>query len=234
MAQSEYDPVESVAKGAVKAAIEWTEEKILQVYRDFKNKKLAFIEDPETIECAKKQRQKGEWAHFKTYMPYDEEVYTLFQTGLTLREYEEKNKQVDSIVKRILKRYKSKGLHVAWFAQNGLFSKYVANILETGATTQATKSEVENLFKNIDDKVVFINQKYGLKPKLKIGEIITKIHAHSPETFIISSVGGAMKVCEKIKNGVMKQLSAKYICEFYESEQKGKLIYFLNRIEDFE
>ena len=94
------------------------------------------------------------------------------------------------------------------------------------------RSEVKDLFKNIDDKVVFISQKYGLKPKQKVGEIISKIHAHSPEIFIISSIRGAMKACEIIKDGVMKKLSDEYDCEFYESEQKGKLIYFLNRIPD--
>ena len=230
--QSDCDPVESATKGAVKAGIEWSEEKILQVYQDFKNKKLAFIEDRETIDRIQKQRRKGEWEHFKTYTPYDEEIYILFQTGLTLRELEETEdrKKIDDIIKKIHKRYKTKGIHIAWFAQNGLFSKYVTNILETGATTQQTRDEVKILFGNIDNKVAFIS--YKSKPKQKVGEIIAKIRVNSPETFIISSVGGAMKACEKIKDEVMQQLSSQYFCEYYESEQKGKKIYFLNRIAE--
>lgn len=41
-----------------------------------------------------------------------------------------------------------------------------------------------------------------------------------------------MKSCEKIKDEVMKQLSSQYFCEYYESEQKGKKIYFLNRMAE--
>ena len=228
--QSDCDPVESAAKGAVKAGIEWSEEKILQVYQDFKNKKLAFIEDRDTIDRIQKQRRKGEWEHFKAYTPYDESVYILFQTGLTLRELEDDVKKTDSIIRKIYKRYKTKGVHIAWFAQNGLFGKYITNLLEAGSTTKQIREEVKTLFDNIDNRVAFIS--FKSKPKQKVGEVVAKLRAHSPEIFIISSVGQTMNICEKIKNEIMKQVSAEYFCEFYESEQKGKRIYFLNRITE--
>ena len=105
--QSDCDPVESATKGAVKAGIEWSEEKIMQVYQAFKTKKLAFIEDRETIDRIQKQRRKGEWEHFKTYTPYNEVVYILFQTGLTLRELEDDVKKTDAIIRKIYKRYEA-------------------------------------------------------------------------------------------------------------------------------
>lgn len=223
------DVLSSTAKGATEGILEWSDSKISKYIEDFKNKKLAFIQDPEFINQIKLNRKKGEWAFFKTYTPYNDEVYALYQTGMTLRDYENDRIKSDLIIKKILKRYKIRGLHIAWFAQNALFSKYVGNILEKGATTEEIRCEVKNLFENIDNKVAFISKEDGKRYKQKTVQIVTKINAHTPETFIISSVGGAIKACEKIKDNVMQIFDGDYQCEYYHSEQKGKQIYFLNR-----
>ena len=98
------DPVESAAKGAVKAVLEYSEEKLKELVERFKNKDLVFIQDKEIIEIAKEQRAKGEWAFFKIYVK-DNDLRILFQMGLTLRELEKKLrivfKEIDDIDKEV-------------------------------------------------------------------------------------------------------------------------------------
>ncbi len=144
--------------------------------------------------------------------------------GLTLR-----NKGFATLKKKILhnRKYGRRGLHIAQFVQNGLFGKYLVNILETVSSEEELKIEIKILFDNIENRVVFIRTTDKLQQKIR--EIVTKIEAHSPNTFIISSIGSAKLNCETIKNGVMEQISSDYACELYASEQKNRMIYFLNR-----
>jgi len=222
------DPIESASKGGAKAILEWSEEKLDLLIKKLKDKDIAFIQDDETIKLAKEQREKGEWHFFKNYVK-NRDFRILFQMGLTLRALETEGKDFDLLTKKIVKKYDVKGLHIAHFVQNGLFSKYIGNVLESASSSEELTFEIEYIFNNIDNVATFIRATD--KPKQKIGEIVTKIQAHSPRTFIISSVGGAMSNCEKVKNGVIQKISSEYTCELYESEQKSRKIYFLNRTE---
>lgn len=224
---SEEKIIEATSKGITKGTLEWTEEKVINLIKKFKNKNLAFIQDEEAINDAKEQRKKGEWAFFNKYIK-NKDYHILFQIGLTLRSYEQQRKDFRPLQRKVINKYGEWGLHIVHFVQNGLFSKYIGNILERISSDKEIKSEVETLFKNIDNTVVYIRRTDN--PKQKINMIITKIRAHSPETFIISSIGGATDNCKGIKNGVMREVSSDYECEEYQAEgRQGKRVYFLNK-----
>jgi hypothetical protein len=72
------DPLESAAKGATEGALGWTEEKVKQLARKFKDRKVAFVQNPETIEVAKEQRNSSEWGLFRNYVD-DERLHILFK-----------------------------------------------------------------------------------------------------------------------------------------------------------
>ena len=220
---SSDDPIESATQGATKAVLDYSFDRLKQLIKRFGDRNIAFIEDPETIGIAKDLRNKGEFVFFKENVE-DKELHILFQMGLTLRELEIKGKVLNQLKEKIRDKYGAKGLHIAHFVQNGLFSKYLGNILEKLSRFEL-KSEIQELFAHIENKVIFIKQKDDIKQK--VNEIITKINAHSPETFIISSVGSATKICEVIKTKVIQGISSNYTCELNES--KDKVIYFLNR-----
>ena len=119
------------------------------------------------------------------------------------------------------------GIHAAYFVQNGLLNKYIGNVLGRMTTIDKLKSEVKELLENIDDKVVFIKKTDRIN--LKSREIVNKIDAHSPKTFIISSAHRvAMKICKEVKESVMNEIS-EYESETYEA--KDKMIYFINRTD---
>ena len=228
METSSEDSLASATEGVTKGVLSWTEQKIKEYVVKFRNKDIAFVEDPETINLAKKQRKTSEWNLFKDYIE-NPDLRILFQMGLTLRRLEKKKEQrhLESLRDKILNKYDANGLHIAQFVQNGFFGKFIGNILERTATPQKLKFEIENLFQNIEKTTIFIKQLDNVDKKTD--EIVTKILANSPNTFIICSSGSATAKCEKIKGKVMKRISG-YIAELYKTEFKE--IYFINRLEE--
>ena len=219
------DPVESVSAGVAKGVLSWTEEKIKGLIVKFHNRDIAFVEDPETINLAKKQRKTSEWAVFKQYVD-DPDLRILFQMGLTLRRLEKHQKPLESLREKIKNKYHLEGLHIAQFFQNGFFLKHYTHLLESGLTSEELEVEIPNLLGSINRTVVWIAQ--ADNEEIRIDEIVTKIHANSPKTLIICSTKSAMGKCESIKKKVMKRIIG-YDVELYKTDIKE--IYFLNRKE---
>jgi len=228
--ESSLDPIESAAKGLTKGTLEWTHEKLKEWVIKFKDKDLAFIKDIETINLVKEQRETGEWDLFKKYVG-DGKLRILFQMGLTFRklEKEKKHLELDALRKKTFNKFNAKGLHIAEFVQNDLFSKYIGNRLNRAVTSHKLKFEIDDLFNNLENRVAFIQVVHQEKIEKKADEIITKIQANSPDTFIISGSGLAIGVCEQIKEKIVSAISG-YEEELYKIEDKK--IFFLNRIED--
>lgn len=82
------DPIESATKGVIKASVEISAEKLNELVKKFKNKKIAFVEDSDTIKRIQRQKEKGEWKIFKDFIK-DNDLRILYRVGLTLREYED-------------------------------------------------------------------------------------------------------------------------------------------------
>ena len=147
--------------------------------------------------------------------------------GLTLRRLEEEGKPVEDLRAKIYRKHEAKGLHVAQFVQNGLFGKYLNNILPRIQNPKKLVGEIDKFFKNLDHYTLFVRKIDD--PQKKTAEVLSKIHAHSPKVFILSSMQIiAMDTCEQIKKGVMSKLSG-YTVESYKSEEK--LNYLISKVE---
>ncbi len=219
------DPIESAAKGATKGVLEFSRDSLKEFIKKLKNKELAFIEDIETIEIAKEQRNKSEWKFFKRFIN-DKDLSVLFQLGLTLRRLEEDGKPVDPLLKKIVNKYDVKGVHIAQIIQSGIFSKYIGNILDKSPSEQRLKNELEKFFADVDKTVIFIRNTDDINKKA--AEMVTKIRSYSPETFVITGMGTAKDVCKDVFKNVMNEISD-YNVENYSTENRK--IYFLNRIK---
>lgn len=226
--RSKKDPPNDVVREATKGALDWTVEKVHELIIRFKERKLAFVSDVETINTAREQRKTPEWIFFKDNVK-NSDLRILFHMGLTLRKLEDEGRSLElhNLRTRIFRKYDEEGLHVAQVVQNGIFSKYLGIVLDRVPTSDKLKSEILSLFKNIENTVSFIQKKDEKKVEKKTNEIASKILAHSPKTFILSSIGKAMDTCEQIQNSVMARISD-YESELYQS--KTKRIYFLNKI----
>ena len=117
--------------------------------KKLQNKELAFIEDIETIEIAKEQRNKSEWKLFKQFIN-DKDLSILFQMGLTLRRLEEDNKLVEPLLRKILDKYDTKGIHIAQIVQSGIFSKFIGNVLDKSPSDHKLRHEIEKFFADVD------------------------------------------------------------------------------------
>lgn len=222
---SSEDPLKSVVKGTVEGLLEWSDEQVKQLAQKFKDRKIAFCQDAEIIRVAKEQRQTSEWELFLQYVE-DDRLHILFQMGLTLRRLEKNQKQRETLRGRIMKKYGAEGLHISQFVQNGFFPKYLSIILERATTTEQTRLEIKNLFKNIEITNSFIQNADSVEKEA--ATIVARIQSHSPNTYIISGSRSATNKCKRVKDIVMRKISG-YREELYRTEIKE--VYFLNKVD---
>ena len=216
MATSSEEVIVDVTAGVTKGLLDKAEEWAKKFAQKFINKDVSFIENGELIQLAKDQKRKVEWTLFADYVK-ERKFRVLFQMGLALRKLEKDGKNFEELQRKIVNRYQHTGLHIAYFVQNGLFSKYLGILLARGISQQQLGAEIINLFNNIDTRALFIDNDNDLTQKA--AEVVTKIRAHTPETFIISSAGSACNKCEEIKKMVMEQISSDYTPELYQAEE---------------
>lgn len=217
--------IEGAAKGAAKAGLEYTEEKIKKLVEGFRNRKISFVEDSDVIKQIQKQKRKAEWTLFNRYI-INKDLRVLFQMGLTLRDYEKEKKDHEFLIHKIRKKYGKEGVHFAWFVQNGIFNKYISILMDSDIEEDQLKYKINSFLDNIDNYITFVSLKDKKEIEKKINEISIKITAHSPDLFILSSMGDAMPICEQIINEIQDSIS-KYDCELFDSPHKGRKIYFL-------
>lgn len=224
------DSVASTAEGVTKGILNWTEDKIKGVVERFNNNDIAFVQDPETINLAKEQRKTSEWNLFKQYIN-DHDLHILFQMGLTLRKLERKKERVESLRGKIIDKYDTKGLHISQLIQNGFFNRFLANALERTPTPQQLKFEIKSFLDNIERTVVFVKDYDNVDYKTK--EIIVRIQANSPRTFMVCGSGYAKQKCDQIGEIMQKwvhERAISYDYEIYVTENKR--VYFLNKSEE--
>jgi len=217
------DPIERAAKGAAEGFLVWSEDKIKKFARQFKDRKIAFVQNPKTIETAKEQKKTSEYDFFENYVA-DGDLRILFQMGLTLRKVEKNKHHCNQLRQRIVNRYGAEGLHIAQFVQNGLFSKYFATLMERGLTVEQTCYEIKKFFDNIEITVSYIQNEDSVQKEA--AAIITRIQGHSPNIYIISGSKSATQKCRQVKSKVMAGISG-YTVEFYRTDITE--IYFLTK-----
>lgn len=227
---SSKDPVASTAEGVTKGVLAFSEEKIKDWVKGFFDKDIAFVENPDTINLVKEQRKTSEYGLFKQYID-DHDLHILFQMGLTLRRLERQKERIQPLRDKIKDKYDTKGLHIAQLIQNGFFNRFLANALERTPTPQRLKFEIENLFDNIENAVVFVKELDNVD--YKVEEITVRILANSPRTFIICGSGFAKTKCHQIGETMKKWIRARalnYTYEVYETQFKE--VFFLNKSEE--
>lgn len=183
--------ISDVSEGATKALLNYGEEKIKQLVEFFKSKKLRFIGDRKTIESAKETQKSGEWVFYKTYIK-DKELLFIIKLGLVLRRIEKDEERLQNLKEKIKKKYEIKGLHIAYFVQNGILNRYVGILLDNLDSAETLNKIISNTLENIEKHIIFINSRYNKRILLK--ESMTITSAHSPSIFIVSGIGFASKI----------------------------------------
>ncbi len=221
------DIIKDVVEGATKGVINSGREYIKELVDKFRNRKLAFIGEKETIERVKEQLKSNEHSFYQTYIK-DKKAQNCAVMGLTLRKLDspEEIKRRENLIKKIIKTYEIKGLHISYLVQNGVLNRYLTKLIEELESEDILKEEINNFLTNVEDHTYFVKKTQS--PENVAEEIKTKIIANSPKIFIISGMGSASKIVEDAFEIIKNQESIRnYSYERY--SQKNKEIIFLNK-----
>jgi hypothetical protein len=197
--EPETDLISSISTGIAKGTLEWSKDEITKMVKQLSNGELAFIEDQETIDVVKKQREKPDLKLYRKYI-LDRDLILQIQMGFVLKRFEATGDQtkLHDLRDKILKRYGKTGLHVAQLVQSGIFSRYVGLLIGDTENDSELKYGMESLLKDIDKHVIFVDSKTDVE---KIANVISnRINVLLPRGMILFS-----------KRGVQKEKAAKII-----------------------
>ena len=186
--------ISDTVEGATKALLSYGEEKIKQLVESFKSKKLKFIGDEETISSARATQKSGEWIFYKNYIK-DKDLLFIIKLGLVLRKVEKDTNRLENLKEKIRQTYEMKGLHIAYFVQNGILNRYVGILLDDLDSAEGFDRVISSVLNNIEKHAIFVNWRYSKREVLKDSMTITS--AHRSSIFIVSGIGSAAKVVQE-------------------------------------
>ncbi len=194
---------EGLGKGATEGLLDYTENKIKELINSFNEKKLKFIGDKRTIEVAKEIKNSGELSFYKFYIK-DKEMLFQIKLGLALRKIEGDSERRKNLREKVIKKYGVKGLHIAYFVQNGILNRYVAILLDNLDSTTRLEETIVKTLENIEKHAIFVDYRYDLRQLIK--DTLTIIAAHSPDIFIISGIASAAKLVKECEARLIETL----------------------------
>ncbi len=220
------DIAEGVTRGIVKETKATVRESILALIDKFRNGKLGFIQDPDTIEVVKEQRKVGELSQYKSFVG-DREKIDIIILGLALRrlDNQDNRERVENLRSKIYLKYNKEGLHIAQVVQNGILNRYIITLLEQGFSIEAAKPQVKSFLENIEEHVCFVTSESV--PEQIVEEVKIKIISHSPNIFVLSGTKSAMKITIDAYNLVL-EIKLPYAIEKYSGPKRE--LYFFSRL----
>jgi len=218
-----YDPMESVSKGVTEGFLKWGEDLIKKLASKFKDKKLAFIQDEETIKRVKEQYNSGELSFYKEYIE-DKEMLFLLKIGLTLRslEKDKEEERKQNLKTKIFNKYNIKGLHIAQFVENGILNRYIGILIDDIISIDKFKKDIMDILENIEKHVLFVKTKDKERDLIK--QITTIISSHLSMIFIVSGISSAAETIRNCEDR-LKELLIDYELEKISSGEKENLFF---------
>jgi len=198
---------------------------IKKLIEKFKDRKIAFVQDKETLNKVKEDLKSNELKFYKSYIKEGNIISPMIM-GLTLRRLEEEKdlERIDNLRGKILSKYDTDGVHLAYAVQSGIVSRYIAFLLEIHASEKVMEKRLSNFLINIDNYVYFVNSQYFELEKDK-RRVLLKIEASSPDVFVISGMGSALKNAEELIKEIDKLDLKEYYREDY-SKKNRRIAFF--------
>lgn len=201
------DPVTPAAAGAAAAAgsagAKWGSAKIKELAAKFRNREVAFIENPKIFQATKDARKNAEFARFRRFTS-DGSKRVLLQLGIAMRGFQGNSAMVEREARRIIRRHGVSGLHLVEAMQAGLLSTIQDALEKTGMQEEILREEMGLVIENIDRYVAFIQGKD--KPEREALVIASQIRSTYPRVFVVAGSGSAGTLAEKIATSVSEYL----------------------------
>jgi len=216
------DIIEATTKGV----LEWSADRISNLVKSFKERKLAFIKEPKTIEIVREQYNSGESKFYQIYIK-NKQLLLLVRIGLALRRLEKEDEKRQNLRDKLFNKYKIEGLHIAELVENGVLSRYVGILIEKLISIEDLEKEIENFLTNIEKHTLFIQ---WTSKKIEIIKKATiKINSNSPHIFVISGVKSAGNILKECVDDL------RYIFKEYEMERitgEKEILFFIRKMPE--
>jgi len=212
---------EEAFAGAVKGTIDWTVDAIKRFVIKLKDKKLAFIQDEETINLVKEQYHSSELSFYKEYVS-DKEVLFIVNMGLTLRKLQSNSDRRTNLRNKIFDKYEVNGLHIAQFVENGILNRYVGILIDNMSSITDFKDKIIYVLKNIEKHVLFVKKEDNERSVIQ--HVTPSIASNSPLIYIISGKSSAAEIVRKCEDRLV-QLLSDYTLEKISSNEMENLFF---------
>jgi len=203
------DPIKSAAQGITAASIEWSEQKVRDLVKQFRNRKLAFIKNADNIDLVKEERKSSEYVILKQFVP---KAYSIqVQMGLALRQIASDQPRVIQLVDKIRRKYGRSGLHVGEITQVGITSQLLTHLTELYRGPDEVIKKLTYFFDHAEDLVIFVRS--SDKPNVIIIMIVNRIEVLDAHMMILFGSGHAQNVVDKILKQVEDEMEREYVIE---------------------
>jgi len=214
---------EDAISGAINGGLNWASSAIKSFAVKIKERKLAFIQDPETIELVKEQYRSGELAIYKIYIK-DDNLLFLLKMGLTLRKLGESKEEIKrrNLRTRIFEKYNVRGLHISEFVENGILNRYIGILIENIISVEKFQKDITEVLNNIDKHVLFV--RLSDKERDIMQRTISIVNSLSPMVFIVSGMFSAASTIRNCETKLVELLKD-YHLEKMSSAEKENLFF---------
>ncbi len=202
------DPIESATEGATLAVLEWTEQKVRDLVKQFQNHKLAFIKNADNIELVKEERKSTEFAILKQFVP---PTYLIqVQMGLALRQIATDKDRVMPLVDKIRGKYGRRGLHVAEITQVGITNQLLTHLAELYREPAEVIKRLTHFLDHVEDLVIFVRS--FDKPNAIVTQIVNRIESPETHMMIVFGSGSAQDIVDTTLKIIEKE-EREYVIE---------------------
>lgn len=233
------DPLASASEGATLAAIEWTEQKVRDLVKQFRNRQLAFIKNADNIDLVKEERLSSEFSILKQFVPKGPFSIQV-QMGLALRQIEDNQDRTIQLVDRIRETYGYPGLHVAEITQIGITSQLLTHLTKLYSRPEEVTKKLVFFFDHIEDLVVFV-KKTDI-PSAIAKMVMTRIESFTAHMMIVFGSGYAQDIVLEILEEMDKDARG-YVMDvrreglqitvfIFTPELKGKISHWSESIQE--
>ena len=197
---------DTIKNTLITTLVTYSVEKIKEFAKRFKDRDIAFIEDPNTISFIKEQRKSSEWQIYKHYLE-NKEFRILAQMGLTLRKLDNKPEAQQSLRTKIHDKYGKIGLHRAQLVQNEILNTIIAKVAPQAKPEELVKT-IQQLLDQVDSCVLFIQMNDD--PQTKIEELKTRMYVLCLPVIILYGLKSAKVIVTEIANALEKYFTIDY------------------------
>jgi hypothetical protein len=196
---------EEFIAGATKGTLEFSKEQILKLVQRILNRDIAFIEDTETIDIVKAQRNRPEWELYRKFVK-DRDYRLQIEMGFSLKQLENNLAKREDLRGKIRKKYGDDGLHVSELVQMGIFTRYLSLLVGRLDNPEELEDKIMTVLKDIDKYVLFVRTEDNIEERTTT--LVNKLRILAPSALIVFSRGdAAVSNASNIIRGAIPQVS---------------------------